>query len=134
MKIIQTIRKNLTMMGIEPMQSTQIRPFNAKLSFGFLLYCLHFIANVLYLIDDAKTILEYLLCFGIICAAIGFGLCLAILAWKKVQLYNYIESIEKLIDNSEYSENKYIQYPIRSKSIEKLLKKINKVKLMLRVF
>lgn len=102
MKIIRAVRGNLTMLGIEPTESTQIYPFNGRLSIGFLLYGLHLIANVLYLINDAKTMLEYLLCFVIICASIGFGLCLAVMVWRKQQLFNYIDSIEELVNKSKY--------------------------------
>lgn len=45
--------------------------------------------------------MDYILCFCIITALIGIGLCFLAIALQKQQLFNYIESVEELINKSK---------------------------------
>lgn len=98
MKILKTIRGQLIILGIKPMQSPQI--INRKLLTNFVIFVLSIASTVMYLGFSDPSMLDYILCFSTISSLIGIGLCFAIIVLQKTQLFNYIESVEELINKS----------------------------------
>lgn len=105
MKIFQTIRGQLIILGIEPVQSTSMYLFNRKLLTSFLIFVLSIVSTVMYLVFSVTSMLDYILCFSTISSFIGIGLCFAIIVLQKTQLLNYMERMEELINQSEWEFN-----------------------------
>lgn len=102
MKIFEMIRKHLIVVGMESTQSTRLNSFNGRLSMSFLLFINYITSSALFLIYSANLIIEFMQCFCIISALIEIGFCFAAIAVQKQLLFNYIESMEKLINKSEF--------------------------------
>lgn len=98
MEVLQSIRAHLKNLGIESTRSTK---FNGKLCLAFLSFVLSIILNVLFLLNSAKSVMDYILCFCIMTALLGIGLCFSAIAMQKVQLFKYIGIVEKLINQSK---------------------------------
>lgn len=120
MEIFQTIRRHLTLLGIDATQSA----LNWKLLLGFLLFGDVTIGCALYLVYLAETMIEYMQCFCVISGTIEIGLCFVATVLQKQLLFDYIDHVEKLINTS-----KFIWGVVFEKFIETLTK-VN-VKIML---
>lgn len=101
MHIFQTNRKLLKMFGVEPTQSTRLTSFNGKLTLGFLFVALSIILSALYLVYLAKTVMEFIQCFCLICTMSISGFSFAAIVLQNERFYNYIEKIEVLINRSK---------------------------------
>lgn len=104
--MFQLIRGHLTMLGIEPTPLTQKFPIDAKLILAFLNFAIAIGLSALFLVYSANAIMDYMQCFCLISASIELGLCFAAIVLQKQRLFNYIESVEKLINKSK---KKYFQ-------------------------
>lgn len=102
MKILQTTRKHLTILGIEPKQSTGIFSLNWRLLLGFSLFADAIISTTLFLVYLANDIMDYILCFCVISALIELCFCFSLFVFQRQRLFNYIESMEKLINQSKF--------------------------------
>lgn len=98
MKILQTIREQLKILGIEPTTSS----FNRELLLGFLYFIMGIIFSALYLVDLAKSTTECIQCFCTISGMIGIGIGFANIVIQKRRLFKFIYLVEELINHSEY--------------------------------
>lgn len=101
MIIFQAIRRDLTMIGIQPATSTRIISFNAKLLSGFLVCLLGITSSALFLIYSAVILMEFMQCFCILTALISLFLTFSSVVLQNKRLFNYIETMEELINKSK---------------------------------
>lgn len=98
MRIFQAIRRYLTMLNIEPGQSSRPFKFNGRLSLGFLLNFLGILLSAMFIKYSAEILMEFMQCFCIISALISLCLTFAAIVLQEHRLFNYIDSVEELIN------------------------------------
>lgn len=101
MKIIQKIRGHHHRVGMELIQSTRIASVNRKLILGFILFVLGITLCILFLLYSTEIITEHIQCICIISLLIEIGLCFVAMALQRGLLFNYIVSLEELLNKSE---------------------------------
>lgn len=85
------------MMGLEATRSI----FNMKLMLGFLLLSISITLSTLYSTLVASSFAEYIQCLCLISALLSMAGCIVAVVLKKVELFDYIEKMEKFINASE---------------------------------
>lgn len=102
MKIFQTIQKNLEIFGISSVQPAQTY-CNRKI----LLYLLScgslIIMNCIFLIHVAKSFKEYTDSIYITSVSVALFVSFSFLIRRIANLFEFIDSLEKIINDSEYS-------------------------------
>lgn len=86
------------------MQSTRIYQLNRKLLLGFLIFVSTIISIALFFVYLANTKLDYIQCFCTLSALCSIGLCFVAMVLQRMQLLQFFESIEELINKSMCSE------------------------------
>lgn len=102
MKICQIIRRHLTVLGIQPPKSNQLLSFNPRISLGLLSFVCANILSALYLVYSANNILEYMRSVCVVTATTEVGFCFLAFVLQKRRLFDYMETMEKLINKSNF--------------------------------
>lgn len=104
MKIFHSIQKNFAILGVDLYQSKQDHAFNQRNVMVLIIFGLSLISGCVS-VSHANTFSEYINAFHIgVTVAFG-GLTFAIVMYQMKLLFAFIESIEKLIDESECNSN-----------------------------
>lgn len=105
MKICQIIRRHLTVLGIEPPTSDRLLSFNRRLSLGFFVFMVAIIQAVLYFVYSANNVMEYMHCFCLVTSTTEVAFCFAAMVLQERRLFDYMETMEKLISTSKSTSN-----------------------------
>lgn len=101
MKILIESQKNLTTLGISSKQLIQNHSYNKRILIGLLVLIMCFVSHCVFISDMASTFMEYVECMYMIAADtmifVGFGSMVVEIR----NLIEYIETTEKIIDESE---------------------------------
>lgn len=100
MKIFQTVQKNLAILGISSMQSNQAF-YNRKYLLYLLLSGSLIIMNCVFLIYVAKSFKEYTDSIYITSVSIALFISLSFLIRRMRNLFEFIDNLEKIVDDSE---------------------------------
>lgn len=102
MEILKLIHNNLQIIGMDTYQSIQKYPFNARNLTSLLIYGINIIFNIRLLISGTKNAMEFTdllyLTFTVIITVSMF----INLNWNMKRLFEFFESLESTVDQSEY--------------------------------
>lgn len=100
MKIFETIQKHLAILGINPNES-HLR-HNWKISLGFFVFGLCIILNVIFIFSiENVTLMNYMEFFNVSTSLILVCHSMATIVLQRVELFEFIDSIEKLVNKSK---------------------------------
>lgn len=99
--IFPSTKKYLTILGISPNLMVQPYPFNRNISIGFLICASGIICIFVYIYFDAKTFLEFTQAIYYWTDTIICAFALAILVFRTSHLFNFIVSLENVLNDSE---------------------------------
>lgn len=99
--ILQTTQKNLAMLGIIPKLVTQSCPLSGKILSGFLLLSTSSAFVCVYIINDAKTFIDYTQSVYIASVGILLFFEMLILILKVEELYKFVNRCNGIINTSE---------------------------------
>lgn len=102
MQILESIRYNLQIVGMNSYQSIQKHPFNARNSTSLLIYTISIICNIGFLIGGAKSLMEFTDALFLTTTAILSFSIFVNLNWQMRQLFELLNDIENTVDQSEY--------------------------------
>lgn len=116
MEIFNSIKEYFIRVGIDPMKSTQKHPFNVRnLIASFLLSCC--IASIaLHIIYVDNSFKEYTNALNIIVTILFVAACFAIYVLKMETAFDIINTMEYIINKSEWTSNMLCKSP-QTKSI-----------------
>lgn len=96
MKIFETIRKETVILGISPIEAHQ---FDWKIVMGFLIFSLNIFLFLMFILTKENPILmDYVLHFCTITSLTEMSICLMAIVLQHMKLFEFIEIIEKLIN------------------------------------
>lgn len=104
MKFFQSIQRIFLNLGIVSNQSMQTRSINAIYLLIYLLTCI-FLS--IFLFYEANNIEEYMDGGFLLTISISIMFCYTILLVKMEKIFNYIDSAEKIVEQSEYKPKVY---------------------------
>lgn len=100
LKIFKLTQKNFAAVGISPSLIDQPHPLNEKIVWGFLILTLSIICNLMYIIGEAKTIVEYTQSFYMFCFAAITIIAWAITLRNGAKLFRLINGFENFVNTS----------------------------------
>lgn len=98
MKIFQTLRKQLAIVGISPSNQS----FNERVFFGFSLFGCSVSSQFVY-IYVANSLMDSMECICSLSAGIIIFVCFVAVIFRKSTLFESVDNFEKLIDTSTIS-------------------------------
>lgn len=100
-KIFQLTQSYLAMLGIVSQQSIQQQPFNVEKLKTLAVFSFTTISSILYFCRAPNDFMEYnqSLCFT--STVINTMLLLALVIWKQPELFEYIKSLEIIVNESK---------------------------------
>lgn len=102
MKLFQSVQSNLAVCGIFPIQSVPTQSgFNWKMFKVAFFQGLECVLSCLFFVYGAHTFREYTVAIYMTSATIMVTLYFVILVLKMAQLFEFIDSFEKIINESE---------------------------------
>lgn len=102
MKIFQTFQKYALVLGINQHESNRL---NWKITMGFLLLALGILSNVIRISSMENLILMDVVEFFFITSTLAdLCFCLATIVWRQLRFFEIIESLDKLITESNFSK------------------------------
>lgn len=104
MKFFQSIQRIFLNLGIVSNQSMQTRSINAIYLLIYLLTCI-FLS--IFLFYEANNIEEYMDGGFLLTISISIMFCYTILLVKMEKIFDYIDSAEKIVEQSEYKPKVY---------------------------
>lgn len=105
MKILQKVQQNLAMLGFAPnQQPNSNRILGRRQAFGIYFSAMRTCLASVYFLHVAHTLGEYMYSFFTLLASSGFTASHISLAIKNDQIFNIIDTFEKLMNESEFQE------------------------------
>ena len=101
LKIFKLIQKNFKVVGIEPSLVAQKYPINRKILVGFLMLSFSFIWNLMTILYEANTFVEYTQSIYTCSLAALIFLALVILLLNVTKMFNLIDGCSKFANLSE---------------------------------
>lgn len=99
LKILQLLQKDFALYGVTEQQD----PFFKRIILGFFLFSCAIISNGGYILFEATTFQEYANSIFFATALIAATAIYACTVWKKGELFNCINELDQIIDDSELS-------------------------------
>lgn len=97
MKILQVTQRGIAIVGIEPDQQR----FNRRTSLVFFVFGLCIMSQCIFIVRSAKTFIEYTDCVYKTGTTISIAVCYTSLVCYKMELFSFINDIEKIANKSE---------------------------------
>lgn len=109
-KIFQTIKKNLSTIGIGPNSAKQLRPFNAKIFVNLSAVGIGFIGTLMYIIIEARTFLEFAQSIYMCSTFVLVACILMTLIFNLSELFETIDNCESLVNTSKWRKIHSLTY------------------------
>lgn len=101
MKILQTVRSDFLVLGLDPYPTNRLRPFNSKNILRLSLLTYGLISFTIYLYKIANSFEEYTKCIFVLTTLLDTLLIFWMMIWKSRQFFEYFDKMERKIDKSK---------------------------------
>lgn len=102
MQILESIREKLEIIGMSNQQSLQKYPFNERNVTCLLLHGINIVCNLGFLIYGTKDLMEFTDSLFLTITAILTAAIFINLMWKMRELFEFINNLEDIVDQSEW--------------------------------
>lgn len=101
MKILETVRNDFLVLGLNPNPSNRMCPFNARNGIRLVMLAYGMIAQTIYLCAIASGFREYTDCIFGLTAIVGAGTVFAMMMFKSWQFFDFFDDMEEAVNGSK---------------------------------
>lgn len=121
MKVFETIRNHLAIIGIHSNQCDQKFSLNAKNCMIFLLFLFNIDTNAMYILKEAARFQEYVFTAFTVVTLCVIAMAFVICIWKTPEIFIFIDNLEKTIDNRKLKLKCYCWFRLDAKNLHFVL-------------